>query len=116
LLPNDVESTPEKQLEPTPTPAPAPTPTPTPTQPPDAYPKLVLSLAGATETLRSYWRLAEPVGALPAADSEPTQPQPGAYRGNPGFNAGGVLKLGSDISDVAVDLNGTDAFVEVPFN
>jgi hypothetical protein len=120
ILPTDIPS--EEQPAPTPpttptpqnppvTPPPMPAPTPT-----DAYPKLVLSLGGPTGTLRSYWRLAEPVGALPAADSEPTMPQPGTYKGNIGLNAAGVLRLGSDPNDAAAEFNGTDAFVEAPFS
>jgi len=82
----------------------------------DAYPQLVLSLGGPTGHLRSYWRLAEVLGAQPAADSEPTQPKPGAYKGNVALNSEGVLRLGSDPNDAAADFNGTDAHVEVPFD
>jgi len=79
----------------------------------DAYPKLVLSLGGPTGHLRSYWRLAEVLGAQPAADSEPTQPMPGTYKGGVVLNKEGVLRLGSDPNDAAAEFNGTDAFVEV---
>jgi hypothetical protein len=73
-------------------------------------------MGGATGSLRSYWRLAEALGAQPAADSEPTQPRPGTYKGNVTLNAQGVLRVGSDPNDAAAEFNGTDAVVEVPFD
>jgi hypothetical protein len=80
----------------------------------DAYPNLIKSLGGSTGNLRSYWRLAEALASQKAEDSEPTQPQPGDYKGTVTLNANGVLRLGSDANDVAAEFNGTNAHVNVP--